>query len=161
MNVFVINQCSTNKGDRAVLYFVLRQLKASGIERVTVSASHPEYWHDKPDFPDVAVKVVPWGWDVSRKKNAGLLGKVIHLFWKVKLPRRIHFPLLRNALLRGRRPWYLRLLIHKEFFMALQEADLVISTGGHHLTTIIAKSINTPQIFDMAAALLYHSRAVL
>jgi len=155
MNVLVFNQCSTNKGDRAVLYFVLRQLKAGGIEQVTVSASHPEYWHDKPDFPDVAVKVIPWGWDVSRKKNAGLLGKVIHLFCKVKLPRRIHFPLLQKALIAGRRPWYLQFLINKKFLKAVKEADLVISTGGHHLTTIIAGSIKTPQIFEMAVALLY------
>ena len=161
MNVLVINQCSTNKGDRAVLYFVLRQLRAGGIEQVTVSASHPEYWRDKPDFPDAAVKVVPWGWDVSRKKNAGFFHKVIHLFWKVKLPRWIHFPLLRNALLAGRHPWYLRLLINKEFLKALRQADLVISTGGHHLTTIIAKSIRTPQIFDMAAALLYDKPLLL
>jgi polysaccharide pyruvyl transferase WcaK-like protein len=161
MNVLVINQCSTNKGDRAVLYFVLRQLKANGVEQVTVSASHPEYWRDKPDFPDEAVKVVPWGWDVSRKKNISLPGKIIHLFWKVKLPRYIHFPLLRNALLAGRHPWYLRFLIHKEFLWALREADLVVSTGGHHLTTIIAKNIRTPQIFDMAATLLYDKPLLL
>jgi polysaccharide pyruvyl transferase WcaK-like protein len=155
MNVLVINQCSTNKGDRAVLYFVLRQLKACGIEHVTVSASHPEYWLDKPDFPDVAVRVIPWGWDVSRKKNATLIGKVFHLFCKVKLPRRIHFPLVRDALISGRRPWYLRFLVNRQFLQAVKEADLVISTGGHHLTTIIAGSIKTPQIFDMAIALLY------
>ncbi len=155
MNVLVINQCSTNKGDRAILYFVLRELKAAGIEKVTVSASNPEYWMDKPDFPDVAVRIIPWGWDVSRKKNAGLISKVFHLFWKVKLHRRIHFPLVRNALNAGKRPWYLRLLINRNFLKAVKEADLVISTGGHHLTTIIAGSIKTPQIFEMAAALLY------
>jgi polysaccharide pyruvyl transferase WcaK-like protein len=155
MNVLVINQCSTNKGDRAVLYFVLRQLKACGIEHVTVSASHPEYWLDKPDFPDVAVRVIPWGWDVSRKKSVSLIGKVFHLFCKVKLPRKVHFPLVRNAFVTGRRPWYLRFLVNKEFLKAVKEADLVISTGGHHLTTIIAGSITTPQIFDMAITLLY------
>ena len=161
MNVLVINQCSTNKGDRAVLYFVLRQIKACGIEHVTVSASHPEYWLDKPDFPDVAVRVIPWGWDVSRKKNAGLIGKVFHLFRKVKLPRRMHFPLVRDALVSGRRPWYLKFLVNKEFLKAVKEADLVISTGGHHLTTIIAGSIKTPQIFDMAIALLYDKPLLL
>jgi polysaccharide pyruvyl transferase WcaK-like protein len=161
MNVLVINQCSTNKGDRAVLYFVLRQLKACGIGNVTVSASHPEYWLDKPDFPELAVRVIPWGWDVSRKKNATLIGKVFHLFCKVKLPRRIHFPLVRDALISGRRPWYLRFLINREFLKAVKEADLVISTGGHHLTTIIAGSIKTPQIFDMAMALLYSKPLLL
>jgi len=80
MNVLVINQCSTNKGDRAVLYFVLRELKANGIDNVTVSASNPEYWHDKPDFPDMTVRVVPWGWDVSRKKSVSFWGKIFHLF---------------------------------------------------------------------------------
>lgn len=154
MNVLVINQCSTNKGDRAVLYFVLRQLKAVGMEHVTVSASHPEYWLDKPDFPDMAVRVIPWGWDVSRKKSANFIGKVFHLFWKVKLPRRIHFLLVRNAMIARKRPWYLRFLVNKEFLKAVKDADLVISTGGHHLTTIIAGSVRTPQIFDMAIALL-------
>jgi len=101
------------------------------------------------------VRVIPWGWDVSRKKNSGLIGKVFHLFWKVKLPRWIHFPLVRDALISGRRPWYLGFLVNKEFLKAVKEADLVISTGGHHLTTIIAGSIRTPQIFDMAIALLY------
>jgi len=147
MNVLVINQCSTNKGDRAVLYFVLRQLKACGIEHVKVSASHPEYWLDKPDFPELAVRVIPWGWDVSRKKNATLIGKV--------------FPLVRDALVSGRRPWYLRFLVNKEFLEAVREADLVISTGGHHLTTIIAGSIKTPQIFDMAIALMYNRPLLL
>ena len=160
MNVLVINQCSTNKGDRAVLYFVLRQLKAGDIGHVTVSASHPEYWRDLPDFPDVAVRVIPWGWDVSRKKSTGLIGKVIHLFCKVKLPRQIHFPLVRDALISGRCPWYLRFLVNKEFLKAVKEADLVISTGGHHLTTIIAGSVKTPQIFDMAVALL-HDRPLM
>ncbi len=155
MKVLVINQCSTNKGDRAVLYFVLRELKANGVGQVTVSASNPEYWQDRPDFPDMVVKVIPWGWDISRKKNVSFIGKVFHLFWKVKLHRWIHFSLVRNALIAGKRPWYLRLLINMKFLEAVEKADLVISTGGHHLTTIIAGSIKTPQIFDMAVALLY------
>ncbi|MBN2181657.1 MAG: polysaccharide pyruvyl transferase family protein [Sedimentisphaerales bacterium] len=154
MNVLVINQCSTNKGDRAVLYFVLRRLKACGVKNITVSASHPEYWRDRPDFPDAEVKVIPWGWDVARRKNVSLPGKMYHLFCKVKLPRRIHFPLVRNAFIAGRYPRYLRFLVNKEFLKAVREADLVISTGGHHLTTIIAGSVKTPQIFDMAVALL-------
>lgn len=38
MNVLVINQCSTNKGDRAVLYFVIRELFRNGANEVHVSA---------------------------------------------------------------------------------------------------------------------------
>ena len=161
MNVLVINQCSTNKGDRAVLYYVLKALKAEGIDNVTVSASNPQYWNEKPDFPGSKVKVIPWGWNISRKKNANIFAKVFHLFCKVKLPRKIYFPFVQNSLIVGKCPWYLRYVINREYFEALQKADIVISTGGHHLTTIIAGHIRTPQIFDMAIALLYKKPLLL
>ena len=169
MNVLVINQCSTNKGDRAVLFFVLRELVRNGIDQITVSASNPEYWQGKPDFPDVAVRVVPWGWDTSRRKGVGLLGKVIHRARKLILPRRIHFPLVRNALiagkptsrLAGKRPWYLRFVVNRQYLKAIEQADLVLSTGGHHITTMFRPDAVTPQIFDMAVALLYGKPLVL
>ena len=53
-------------------------------------------------------------------------------------------------------PYFMRFLVNREFCDALEESDVVISTGGHHLTTIIAKSIKTPQIFDMAVSLLFN-----
>ena len=161
MKVLVINQCSTNKGDRAVLFFVLRELARSGVDQVTVSASNPEYWEDKPDFPDVAVRIIPWGWDNSRKKGVGFLGKVIYRVHKVILKQRIHFPLVRNALIAGKRPWYLRFLVNKQFAEAVKDADIVLSTGGHHVTTMFVPDAVTPQIFDMAAALLYDKPLVL
>jgi polysaccharide pyruvyl transferase WcaK-like protein len=161
MKVLVINQCSTNKGDRAVLYFMLRELARNGADQVTVSASNPEYWEDKPDFPDVAVRVIPWGWDNSRKKGVGFWGKVIHRVRKVILKKRINFPLVRNALIADKHPWYLRFLVNRQFVEALKNADIVISTGGHHVTTMFVPDAVTPQIFDMAAALLYDKPLVL
>jgi len=161
MKVLVINQCSTNKGDRAVLFFVLRELARNGVDQITISASNPEYWEDKPDFPEKGVRVIPWGWDTSRKKGTGFWGKVIHRVWKVLLKRRIHFPLVRNALIVGRRPWYLRFLVNRQFVEAVNEADMILSTGGHHVTTMFVPDAVTPQIFDMAAALLYDKPLVL
>ena len=161
MKVLVINQCSTNKGDRAILFFVLRELARNGVDQITVSASNPEYWQDRSDFPDVAVRVIPWGWDTSRAKGVGLLGKVIHRVQKLILPRRIHFPLVRNALVAGKRPWYLRFVVNKQYLEAIEQADLVLSTGGHHITTMFVPDAVTPQIFDMAVALLYGKPLVL
>ena len=161
MKALVINQCSTNKGDRAVLFFVLRELARNGIDQVTVSASNPEYWEEKPDFPKTAVRVIPWGWDNSRNKDVGFWGKVIHRIQKVILKRRINFPLVRNALIAGKRPWYLRFLLNRQFVKALRESDIVISTGGHHVTTMFVPDAATPQIFDMAAALLYEKPLLL
>ncbi|MBN1806888.1 MAG: polysaccharide pyruvyl transferase family protein [Sedimentisphaerales bacterium] len=161
MKVLIINQCSTNKGDRAVLFFVLRELTRNGISKVTVSASNPQYWRERPDFPETGVKVVPWGWDNSRKKDVGFCGKVIHRIQKVILKRRINFPLVRNALIKGKRPWYLGFWVNRQFLKALKEADVVISTGGHHITTMFVPDAATPQIFDMAAALLYKKPLLL
>jgi polysaccharide pyruvyl transferase WcaK-like protein len=177
MKVLVINQCSTNKGDRAVLFFVLRELVRNGVDQITVSASNPEYWQDKPDFPGGAVRVVPWGWDISRRKGVGLWGKVIHRVRKLILPRRICFPLVRNALiagkpaerlagepaahLAGKRPWYLRFIVNRQYLETIEQADLVLSTGGHHITTMFVPDAVTPQIFDMAVALLCGKRLVL
>ena len=161
MKALVINQCSTNKGDRAVLFFVLRELARNGIDHITVSASNPEYWQEKPDFPETAVQIIPWGWDNSRKKDVGFCGKVIHRILKVILKRRINFPLVRNALIADKRPWYLRFLVNRQFVQALREADIVISTGGHHITTMFVPDAVTPQIFDMAATLLYEKPLLL
>jgi len=161
MKALVINQCSTNKGDRAVLFFVLRELARNSIDQVTVSASNPEYWEEKPDFPETAVRVIPWGWDNSRKKDVGFWGKVIHRIQKVILKRRINFPLVRNALIAGKRPWYLRFLVNRQFVKALRQSDIVISTGGHHITTMFVPDAATPQIFDMAVVLLYKKPLLL
>ncbi|MCP4260019.1 MAG: polysaccharide pyruvyl transferase family protein [Planctomycetes bacterium] len=161
MKALVINQCSTNKGDRAVLFFVLRELARNGIDKVTVSASNPEYWQEKPDFPEIAVRVIPWGWDNSRKKGVGFFGKVIHRISKVILKRRINFPLVRNAIIAGKCPWYLGFLVNRQFVEATIEADIVISTGGHHITTMFVPDGVTPQIFDMAVALLYEKPLLL
>jgi polysaccharide pyruvyl transferase WcaK-like protein len=161
MKVLVINQCSTNKGDRAMLFFVLRELVRNGVGQITVSASNPEYWEDRPDFPDTAVRVIPWGWDISRRSGVGILGKVIHMARKIILPRRIHFPLVRNALIAGRRPWYLGFFVNRAYLRAIKQADLILSTGGHRLTTINTRDAVGPQTFDMAIALLYCKPLIL
>jgi len=128
---------------------------------VTVSASLPQYWHERPDFPSGPVQVVPWGWDLSRRSDVGFVGKVIHRVRKVMLPRHVYFPLVRDALLGKGKKWYLEKLINPAFLEALKQADLVLSTGGHHVTTMFVKDAASPQLFDMAVALLYGKPLVL
>ena len=160
MKVLVINQWSTNKGDRAVLFFVLRELVKNGVENITVSASAPEYWKDKSEFPDIPIACVPSGWDKSRKKNAGFLTKVIHRV-KILLQEKINYPLVRNALIADKHPWYLPLIVNKQYLRAVAQTDLVISSGGHRLTTINTADTVGPQAFDMAVALISKKTTVL
>lgn len=161
MKVLVINQCSTNKGDRAVLYSVLRELSRNGYNQVTVSTSQPQYWQDWPDFPGgLEISLVPWGFCRPRKKEAGILAKVLYRI-KFMLAKYVCFSVVRDAFLKGKSTWYTGFFCNKDYLKALKETDVVISTGGHHITTIIAKSMATPQIFDMMLALIYNKPLLL
>ena len=161
MKAAILNQCSTNKGDRAVLYAVLRELSRNGYNQVTVSTSSPQYWQVWPDFPDgMDISLVPWGFGRPRKKEAGFLAKV---FYRIKFmfAKFVCFHLVRNAFLKGKSSWHTRFLCNKDFLKALKDADVVVSTGGHHITTIIAKSMVTAQVFDMMLAFIYNKPLLL
>jgi len=161
MNILVINQCATNKGDRAVLFFVLRELTVHGAEQITVSTSNPKYWDDKNCLPKgVNVRFIPYGWDTSCSRKAGIIRRVLHRV-KTTLERQTKFSIVRNALRNGKRPWYLPIVINREYRKAIEKADIVISSGGHHLTTINARDAVYPQTFDMAVALLYGKPLIL
>jgi len=44
MRLLIINQNASNKGDRAVLLFMLRELVRNGIRELTVSTNFPSLW---------------------------------------------------------------------------------------------------------------------
>ena len=162
MNVLITNQCATNKGDRAVLYCLIRELLRNGIKDITVSTSNPYYWRDFSFCPDVKVRFIRFGWSVCsrRPKPEKLVDKVIR-HARGELYKKLWFPLVRRSLLSGQCPWYVRFLCTKEYWQALQRADLVIGTGGHRVTSLHLKDAVFSATFDMAVALLRKKRLVL
>ena len=162
MKVLIINQCATNKGDRAVLFFLLKELVRNGVDDITVSTTDPHYWADLRGFPEGLVRFVRFGWSISskRRKQAGLLGEVV-LRIKRGIYANICFPLVRRALLHGVCSWYVRFLCTKEYWQAVSRADLVMSTGGHRVTTLLVRDAVFPATFDMAIVLLKHKPLVL
>lgn len=161
MNVLVINQWSTNKGDRAVCYFLLKALADNGITDVTVSTHDPAYWRKYPDFPeDITPKVVSTAWQILPKWGRGIGGKI----WtriNYELARRIAFPLVRRALLTNRIGGYIRFLCNRDYYQAVKRADVVISTGGHRVTTINTPDAVGPQMYDLALATLLGKPPIL
>ncbi len=155
MKVLVTNQWATNKGDRAVLYFILRELIRNGIKDITVSTSNPYYWPNAGGFPTDIVKFIPWGWPIYFGKP-----KALNLWFKIAMRIKdvlfdtIAFPLVRRATLNGCCPWYLRFLSTKQYWEALDHTDIVIGTGGHRVTTLLIEDVRIPATFDMALALL-------
>lgn len=152
MNVLVINHCSTNKGDKAVLQFILQELAANGVRKMTVSANEPTCCRGIKQLEALQVKIVPWGWNVERNCESSFVSR---------LKRRIRhefylrsYGMIRRSLLSGTRPRFLSFYCNNEFFKALLSADFVISTGGHHVTSLLSPNAVSPQTFEMALALL-------
>jgi polysaccharide pyruvyl transferase WcaK-like protein len=155
-NVLIINQYSSNKGDRAVLYALVKLLGKYKDYDITVSTSNISDWDNS--FIKERIKFVPWGWDYHLATS--------NYFLKIKffILRRIvnlTYALVRTVLLRNYKSIIISPFINPEFLTALKETDIVISTGGHHITTILADNAISPQVFDLACCLIYNKPVVL
>jgi len=163
MNVLVINHFAPNKGDRAILYLILRELIRNGIESITVSARNHFPWVEKENHFGHSVKFVPWGWCIPDSFNdinntrlqAITLGIRSRFFYKVS------YPAVRYMVNKGLRIGLERLLSNYKFWRALKRADVVVSTGGHHVTTLLARDAVSGQIYDLALTLLAGKEPVL
>lgn len=161
MNVLIVNQWSTNKGDRAVCYFLLKALADNGISEITVSTHDPSWWKKYPDFPEnVSVRFVPTAWQILPKFDKGIPGRIWNRINHI-LAKKFAFPLVRRALLTNSVPRYMSMFCNPDYYRALKQADLVISTGGHRITTINASDAVGPQIYDLAWATLLSKPPIL
>ncbi len=155
MNVLIINQWSTNKGDRSVAYFLIRELLKAGVEDITISTSNTRYWQNFDEFPGARVKFIPFGWTTTfRKSPKQTILARIEMRLKQILFRKVAMPLIRAALAKDINPWYIRLFCTREYLEAVKNADVVISTGGHRVTTLLVEDVQISAVFDMAVALL-------
>ncbi len=153
MKILIINQYSGNKGDCAVAYFLLKKLLENPkVTEVTLSTSSIKLWRNSTFITNDKIKFIHWGWDVSnfnphnriqweRKRimTHAITPCIAFLFSKgIKLPLSL-----------------LRLFTNKDFIVALKEADMVISTGGHHLTTRFSKNLKNELFFDLLVAAMH------
>lgn len=158
MKVLVLNQYAGNKGDRAVCHFVVRELERNRTAQITVSTHQRSFWRKNP-FSD-RVSFVPWGWNVEPPREPSRFNR--RITWeKRRLTRRVFFPLVTNAMLRGGKALPTALVANREFCAAARMADLVLSTGGHHVTTRFGPNAVVEMIYDMMLALLLQKRLVL
>jgi polysaccharide pyruvyl transferase WcaK-like protein len=155
-NILIINQFSSNKGDRAVLYSILRLLDSYKNFSITVSTSNPADWKDK--YSKRKIRFVPWGWDYHINSH----NKVLKLkFFILRRFQRYTYPLIRLALKTRLPASLIKTFINSEFFDALVNSDLVISTGGHHITTLLAKNAISSQLFDLACCIIMNKKTIL
>ncbi len=148
MNVMIINQYASNKGDRAVLYFLVRELKRNNVRNICISTHDRKWWADSGIASESGVKFVPWGLNAERPANSGVfLRKMLGIRDRLEPVR---YGLGRNILFKYRKaPGLKELVCNGEFLRAVNAADLVVSTGGHHVTTLLSPDAISGQLFDM------------
>lgn len=157
--IIIINHFSTNKGDAAICTSLLYLLKKAGYTDIWVSANEPRAWLEAADSEGIYTNIVSWGWPGAKGSNtlsAKFRNIVIHLFYS-----RVAFPYLRNKVLKGKTPRHRFFFCNREYIKQLLSSDLVISTGGHHLTSLNAPEAICSQTFDMALATLYKKPLIL
>ncbi|HUV39521.1 MAG TPA: polysaccharide pyruvyl transferase family protein [Planctomycetota bacterium] len=119
---------------------------------------------EKTDPPlEGDVRLVNSCWTIPRRPDDGFLRTKLLTAKNWTFPRWA-FRRVRHALLRRRRPGFAELrglLLDGEFLDALADADAVISTGGHHVTTLLVPDLVTPILVEMALALLMQKPLVL
>jgi len=154
--ITIINQYSGNKGDRAVCYFLLTELCRYGYE-IILSTNNKKNWENEPIIKENNIKLVTWGWNVDNfnPKN--------RLHWeKRRFFRIVGLPYLLNRINRNKKGLGLsRLFINSDFYKALLNSDLIISTGGHHLTTRFTPELHNELLFDLASTTLSGKKYIL
>lgn len=146
MKFFLVNQYSGNKGDRAVLYAMCRLIKSSYPDsQITVSTSDSSLWNGYEYYVSEGISFVPWSWDydsVSSHKP----------YWKIlNSVKKYTFSIHREAILRNLS--ITRFLANPKFYSALKSADVVISVGGHHFTTMLSRDLVSGINFDAMSVL--------
>ncbi|MEK7754578.1 MAG: polysaccharide pyruvyl transferase family protein [Planctomycetota bacterium] len=160
MNALVLNHCAHNKGDRAVLFFVVRELAGAGVKEIAVSCNERRFYPAAWRVGGTLVSCVPGGWNAEMGERRSRLP---HIRERIKghVYRRLWWRLVAHLIVTGKlvRPGFLPL--DRRYASALKSAGLVIGTGGHHLSSEIGWDGVCPNSFDMAAAVLSGKRVGL
>lgn len=161
-NKFILNHCSHNKGDNSVLAYLLSKLSLRG-EKFTVSTSSGlvPTWVDGDLKKDI--KSVHWGageW-FPYNREALLSKKFLRLKQEI-------YSLIFNVILflfakdlKGLCKLIFKVVYNGEFIKEMQKSDLVISTGGHHISSVLDKDGINPQLLDMICAIAFDKKLVL
>ena len=160
MKVLVIaNQYAGNKGDCAIAYFVTRELHRNGVTSTVMSTNDRRLWRDTTWLTEYGVELAPWGWNVEQGGDSStFMARLRHA--KSRGWRRL-YPLLRGLVNRDAGGFWLPVLSDYAFLRALKDTDLVISTGGHHVTTLLSEDAVSEQLYDMGLVLLAKKPLVL
>ncbi|MCK9478950.1 MAG: polysaccharide pyruvyl transferase family protein [Firmicutes bacterium] len=150
--IMIICQCATNKGDRAIAEYLLDRLSSEDIF-ITLSTTEPTLW---ANTGIKRLKVIGMGYrNLFDKINNRYIRKICHRITKLYYEHFVYPELISNKTKKNCER------ISKEYISALKEAELVIVTGGHHITSIRNKNALFAITYDIALASIYSKKYIL
>lgn len=149
MKILLIHQYAGNKGDRAVLYALVRMIKElSPQARVAVSTSDPKLWSNDSYFRGKDITFIPQAWDFQQE-SSWFQKKIIPL-------SKYAFSIMREIFLCHLAAKFApySLIINPAFLQYAEGSDIIISVGGHHFTTLLSRDLVSSINYDAMAACL-------
>lgn len=143
-----------------MLYFLVSELMRNAITDITVSINNLKYIDKIKQSLPYNVKYVTCGWPVDNLKKRGMLSRQFVRI-KNRVCSKIVYPILRYCVNNNKKIGSLRIFTNREFATALTQVDAVISTGGHHFTTILSRGKMNFQIYDLALANIFEKKTAL
>lgn len=152
--ILIACQCATNKGDRAIAEYLISELSKYPSAQLTLSTTEPELWGS---LSDRSVKVIGTGYKRLRSfSKISFINKIV---------REIEFLFYRfvcfNELIYNINKCFFCKIVSSTFIKNINESDLVIVTGGHHITSIRNKNALFAITYDIALISRFSSRYVL
>lgn len=154
MKILIACQCATNKGDRAIAEYLLSQvLKIKDIE-IILSTTSPTLW---TNLKDQNIKVIGMGYrSICKASQPVILRKITRTIQKY-----LYDPLLFSSLISPKKKHYLCNIISSKFINFISEVDMVIVTGGHHITSLREKNALFSFTYDIGLISLYSKKYFL
>jgi polysaccharide pyruvyl transferase WcaK-like protein len=158
--ILIIHQYAGNKGDRAVLYALcLQLLKFQGEKSIVVSTSDTELWKGYSFYETNNIKFIPWGWDYKRILGGNAIQK---LYWFIlEKVKKYTFTIVRENFLTINLKFIYRLFTNPQFYHEIKTSEIIISTGGHHYTTLLSRDLISPISFDSIIAIGCRKKMIL
>ena len=148
MNILLIHQYAGNKGDRAVLVSLVHLLnRIFSDSTISVSTSDPQKWTDADLLEHGNVEFCPEAWDFTNVNSCCLYFKVLQQLKKYTFTILRFFTSHRIKL-------FLPLFVNPLFYEKLKDADVIISVGGHHYTTILSRDLVSGVNYDSMCVML-------
>lgn len=133
MRVLIAGNWAANKGDRAVLTFILSQLTSQNdIDKIYVSTTEPQLLQRTMSFCE-KVRYISFGCDVF-SGTVTPIGKILRKFRNF-LYLKLGFQVMIHRTLQNRRKLS-KWMCTRDFYNAVCDSDRLIVTGGHHITSL-------------------------